>query len=141
MVEARVELTDLVPTLLELLGEPVPADLDGRSLAPAIASPGRRGGDPVHAHLDLDGRRFDAAIEGEFKLIRRLPAGPAGRRLFDLAADPGEQRDLADERRVTAGWLESLLLARSRPRGVLAAAEATPDEELAERLRALGYVD
>jgi hypothetical protein len=42
---------------------------------------------------------------------------------------------------VTAGLLESLLLARRRPVAVLAATEATPDEELAERLRALGYLD
>jgi arylsulfatase A-like enzyme len=141
VVETRVEQVDLIPTVLDLLGEPPPAGLDGRSLLPAIRSPRRLETAPVYAHLDLDGRRLETVIDGDLKLIRRLTAGPAGRRLFDLGADASERHDLSRERGVTAGLLESLLLARRRPVAVLAATEATPDEELAERLRALGYLD
>lgn len=140
VVDTRVEHVDLVPTILDLLGEPLPDGLDGRSLAPALAAPGRLDPSPVAAHLDLDGRRLEAVIDGDLKLIRRLSEGPAGRRLFDLAADPGERHDLARARRVTAGLLDSLLMAR-RPQAAFAATEAAPDDELAERLRALGYLD
>ncbi|MFB2119980.1 sulfatase [Parapedobacter sp. 2B3] len=39
--DALVELVDIYPTLLELAGLPIPDDLDGTSMAPLIAEPGR----------------------------------------------------------------------------------------------------
>jgi hypothetical protein len=63
--------------------------------------------------------------------------------LYDLAADPGETRDLAAER---PAELRRLLadLRRFRAAGEAAAAEARGvelDEKIEEELRALGYVE
>jgi Flp pilus assembly protein TadD len=73
--------------------------------------------------------------QGDWKLV-----DGARPRLFDLAADPAEQRDLAeaDPARVTA-MRRALrdLTATSRPDG---SAAATVDDDTADALAALGYV-
>jgi hypothetical protein len=89
--------------------------------------------------FDVTGR-FRAVIDGTWKLV--FTPGQTGDLeydLFDLAADPGERRDLYAEdhpraralRALLAGWL------RDAP----AAGRATPSASDLERLRALGYVE
>lgn len=56
----------------------------------------------------------------------------------DLVAASARARVRREIGRIDVG---TPLLARRRPAGVLAAAQGTPDDELAERLRALGYLD
>jgi arylsulfatase A-like enzyme len=100
-VAARVTLTDVVPTLLDVLGEPVPAGLDGRSLmgllgeAPDAALAER----PVFLSLDLawTSDRTElvrGVVSGSDKYLRRIRPEPE-ELLFDLGRDPGETDDLA----------------------------------------------
>ena len=101
-VAAPVSLIDLFPTMLELVGRPVPPS-HGRSLLPAIA----RGGDveggadrTVFAALvgpdpQHDLRRY-AIRSGALEFHRDEDAGVEG--LFDLDADPEEMHDLSGER-------------------------------------------
>ncbi|HEX9669154.1 MAG TPA: hypothetical protein VGC93_06675, partial [Thermoanaerobaculia bacterium] len=94
---------------------------------------------PAYSHLDLDGRFAESLVEGRFKILcedRRVIAC----RLFDLAADPGERRDLAVERPVLAGYLEQRLRTLRKPEVALEAVAAEVDDALAEHLRALGYL-
>jgi arylsulfatase A-like enzyme len=82
-----VESVDLFPTRLEALGLPALPGRDGISLLPRLE--GRPPGQPAYALVEfLDGQR--ALRVGKWKLL--ASAGGA-RRLFDLEADPGEQRD------------------------------------------------
>jgi arylsulfatase A-like enzyme len=100
VVDAPVSSPDFFPTLLEAAGaKPQPGQtLDGLSLMPLL----RGGALPERAlfwhypHYGNQGGAPGAAIRrGDWKLIEWLEDGRA--ELFDLAADPGEQLDLAAE--------------------------------------------
>jgi len=61
--------------------------------------------------------------------------------LYDLAADPAELEDLSRTRQVAGGYFLSSLQAAVLDRPVcLETSEAVLDEELADRLRAMGYI-
>ncbi len=101
-----VELVDLLPTLLDLAGLPMPPDLHGRSLGGLARDlPGARGRDVVVGEY-LENEEA-MARSARYKLIvgtgarRRLDGYETGRplpgpseRLYDLEADPDETTDL-----------------------------------------------
>jgi arylsulfatase A-like enzyme/predicted Zn-dependent protease len=135
-----VRIVDVMPTVLDLLGVPVPAAVQGRSLVPLT-----RG-----EHLELPALseswfpRFhygwgDLASlrDGRYKLIRA-----PRRELYDLADDPTEERDLASSQPARADSMERALAAmQSRVGGAgLPHGPQRIDSESEERLEALGYV-
>ncbi|HVS16436.1 MAG TPA: sulfatase [Thermoanaerobaculia bacterium] len=142
-----VQQSDLVPTVLEVVGAPPAEGLQGRALFRREhrgALRGERVERAAFAILDLDGIRGEAVLAGDRKLIRNLAA--AGRRprrleLYRLADDPGERSELSLSEAVWAGFLEAQLRSRRSlwPAG-LAGEEAVIDAQLEEELRALGYV-
>lgn len=95
-------VTDIVPTLLELTGTTgaTPSGkhpIGGRSLVPALRDVA------VDIHPPQEAIGFETAghagvFKGGYKLVRvGAPDGDGQWRLFDLAKDPGETRDLAAE--------------------------------------------
>jgi arylsulfatase A-like enzyme len=151
-VRTPVSLVDVAPTILSLAGAPVPSGLDGVDLVPLLrggadddlaarpiwaeATGGEVYGPPLDAVYPL----YRAVREGRFKLVHDARTGASA--LYDLASDPGERVDVADEHPAVAARLEAILLARhaesagSEPGG--RAVELDPEERA--RLRALGYV-
>ncbi|HEY7775600.1 MAG TPA: sulfatase/phosphatase domain-containing protein, partial [Kineobactrum sp.] len=99
--EQRVMLTDITPTVFELTGSgalrPPEGAITGRSLVPLL----RGQVDSLYAAdepivIEITGNI--AVLKGDFKLVRTLhPLGDGSWRLFDLAQDPGETRDLYTE--------------------------------------------
>jgi choline-sulfatase len=95
-VDTPVMLIDVAPTLLELMGVPAPASFQGRSLAPALAGQPLPPRD-VHAEL-LPYPNFDVSIDmlvlgdGSAKILRNATDDIV--EVFDLNADPGEQKNL-----------------------------------------------
>ena len=86
-------LLDLFPTLCDLTGLPIPETVEGRSLAPVLQDPDVRVRDSVYAAF----RHFQRGLRtGEWKLIRYHVGGKDTTQLFDLAGDPLETRNLAD---------------------------------------------
>ncbi|MCU0253119.1 MAG: sulfatase [Acidobacteria bacterium] len=137
--EARpVSNTDLYPTLLDAARLPRPPGLD----RPGLLTPGTPDGSVL---LELSRTEtVEAGVRvGRHKLIRRL-APQADLELYDLGADPQEQRDLAD---TEAALRDRLAAALQRaldavPARAGEASETVPaDPELIERLRSLGYLD
>lgn len=103
---------DLFPTLLELAGRPLTADLDAVSLLPVLrgeqsAAPRelyfvRREGGPQYG-----GKSYEALIRGDWKLLQNSPYGPL--ELYNLKDDPQETRDLARSQRQVFNELSAAL--------------------------------
>lgn len=135
-----VSLTDLLPTLLEAAGLPVPGDLDGRSLWPVLRGAGRASGRRLAAQGNLYGERGqETVILWPWKRIVSPGSGRA--ELFDLQSDPGESRDLErlrmeEARRLEAARRDLGLASRGRVEGAVPPVDA----EAAAELRALGYL-
>ncbi len=97
-----VELVDVLPTILEAAGIPVPATLPGRSL---FSPPGRRGSFSEH-HGPHDHTSAYMWRTATAKLIL-YPVSPSNDRntcapqsqgeLYDLESDPGERRNLYED--------------------------------------------
>jgi arylsulfatase A-like enzyme len=141
-IATPVSHVDLLPTLLDLTGLPIPPGLDGVSLAPLLLGAEDEGDRPERAlYAELgDGR---AIRRGERKLIRMERNGTR-EEAYDLAADPGERRPVAER----PPWVRALaaeLAAFADAAVPLEPATADelpppPDPHLEEQLRALGYV-
>jgi arylsulfatase A-like enzyme len=93
-----VGLEDVMPTLLELAGVAKPPSVDGRSLVPGLrgsAAPVRAWLHFEHAPIYSAEQGFHALTDGRHKYIWRPNSGRE--QVFDLAADPREENDLAAE--------------------------------------------
>jgi arylsulfatase A-like enzyme len=139
-LQNAVQQVDLVPTVLDFLGEPLPRDLPGRSLYRLVESAGTF--DPVvSSYLHSDGREVESVVYRGQKLVRTLvydrEAPPFA--LFDLANDGGETKNLLEMQRPAFDFLDSLLR-RPVEGPELAAVPAAIDEATRRRLEALGYI-
>lgn len=109
VVDAFTEAVDLMPTMLDWLGLPVPPSCNGVSLRPLLAGPAPIGWrDAVHFEYDLRGGwpepsslPIGAAPEvgpmaamrtASWKYVHLTGLPPV---LYDLSADPGEMRNVA----------------------------------------------
>lgn len=153
-VDAPVSLLDVAPTLADLAGVPAPdGAFEGTSLLPRLE--GRAVGDePFVPSIRLNRKKYFrpwkesrgdhnlVVRDGRWKAIWNVE--PDTIELYDLAADPGESRDLHAAHPDVAARL------RERARDYLERCSARrsktgPPEKISnealERLRALGYVD
>ena len=99
VVEAPVELRDLLPTFLDANGAEVPEDMDGLSLLPLLENekaPWRKYIDIEHAAAYWEDNYWCALTDGKVKYIWFFRTGQE--QLFDLSGDPNELHDLSKER-------------------------------------------
>jgi len=110
-VAEPVELTDVMPTLLDLAGAPPPEGLRGLSLL-ALADPEREPpaaprplyAETFHPHLRFGWSGLTSLILGRHHYVEGTD-----RELFDLVADPAERRDLLREEREAYARLRDAL--------------------------------
>ncbi len=133
-VDEPVSLVDIAPTILALLGEPIPNDMRGTVL-PGVGLDGQHQARPVFVVCD------DTVMvrDGSTKLITsRSAAFPD--ELYDLAADPAEASNVVGD---TTRLARLKTLANGFEQTLSAAARSTTapqlDDATKERLRALGY--
>jgi arylsulfatase A-like enzyme len=103
--------TDLYPTILESIGAGGSSDqpCDGVSLLPLLMGEGEIDRDALYWHYPHYHRTkpYGSVRRGPWKLIEYYEDGR--RQLFNLAADPSEQEDLAEERPSKVNELGQLL--------------------------------
>jgi choline-sulfatase len=90
-VEAQVRTTDIMPSILELLGIPAPARLDGESLGPLLAGT-RAAPRTVFGETDYPLRFGWAPLRSVRREGFKFIEAPKPE-LYDLKADPGELRN------------------------------------------------
>ena len=134
-----VQLTDVLPLILERLAIPLPSAIQGAP-PPDVGHPIVA---EVYPRADVD--RFStgswrALIEGDLKLLWN---SLGDHRLFDLGADPGESANLVESRPDRAAAMEATLLRylESLPAPHAPGPEGEIDAETREALRELGYIE
>jgi arylsulfatase A-like enzyme len=150
---------DLMPTLLELLGQPPQEAVEGVSFAGALAAGTHPERGPVFAQATKPHRRryergrawrnadkCRGVWEANWKLLHCPLRGRSGglRELYDLSKDPDEQLDLlgsedAASRGTESRLADDLAAWSGRPNPLPTIVEES--EEVIEELRALGYLD
>ena len=162
VVEPTVQIIDVMPTLLDLSGLPVPEAAQGRTLVPLFSS--SSGGTLKAAaagRLAITEKAVTketgappprdtesaAIVSGPWKLIHntKRPAGAREFELYDHARDPLDRNDVATQQpevvqrlsRELAAWRTAAARARLKPDAE--SAGSLSKEEL-ERLRSLGYI-
>lgn len=153
-IDTQVRLTDVAPTLLELAGIEPPAAGAGRSLVPLLD--GAREADreaTIYATFANRGLALRLGRRAKYLFNNSAWESLWGRQaLFDLAADPGESRDLAATgadvepltrraKAVSDGVQGALRIAFSNPssrplRGTLAGSALQPNRLSSPRLPA-----
>jgi len=139
----RVSLVDVAPTILDILGLEFPGPTDGRSLVAHMQGKGPRPDWPIyaesaHGKITRQWSQISGVYSGRWKYI--LAPTPE---LYDLSADPGEERNLAATQPSQAEKMKSELVALVTSPGVVAGSSARfeMDADAEDRLRSLGYVD
>jgi len=105
VVDGQVELIDVTPTVLNLLDIPVPARMRGTDLGPWLATPPAPADRLPPAFAELEDKRM--VVLGREKLLCDLHWGFCA--YYDLAADPHERHNLAEERPARAAFMRGLL--------------------------------
>lgn len=151
-VPQTVELIDVMPTVLSLLGVAAPAEQHGRSLVPYLERPGG-GGAGKPAFSEYGASSIHTVVRGDWKLVDNpdgfdpvcLPDAPPhhypiGRsELYDLTKDPREQKNLAAANPALATELARLI--RQRFSGLTRRRhQQEVPEKTRKELKALGYV-
>ena len=137
VVVEPVRHVDILPTVLDAIGAPLPTALDGRSLlalaAGGAAAPAATYFESLSASINRGWAPLYGVSRGSLKYID-LPIPE----LYDLAVDATESHDLAPSRPGDVRELQRLLAAlRAEDRPAVPARE---NADTREQLRSLGYL-
>jgi tetratricopeptide (TPR) repeat protein len=141
VVAEQVRAIDLVPTLCEMLGIGLPANVDGEGLMPLLRGGSRPHAPPSYAEtyygrLHFGWSELRSLRTGSWKAIDAPRA-----ELYDLRSDPAERQNVYATRRSIA---DRMIAEASRQaadlEGPAFGVSNQPDSETLQRLRSLGYV-
>jgi tetratricopeptide (TPR) repeat protein len=139
-VPDQVRIVDVLPTVLDLIGVPAPAGVQGASLRPVLS--GQRQellafSETWYPRFHYGWSELQAVRDGAYKFI----LAPT-RELYDVAKDPGELTNLATTDPARADRMERALraLVAETSRADAAKGPQPVDAAAEQKLRALGYV-
>ncbi len=147
-VPARVGMTDILPTILDLLDLPPVEGIQGKSLAgyldgsvPAETLNAQRMGEPLYAEsisprLSHGYGELRALYLGDYKYIY----GPR-KELYEVTRDHAELENLVASKPEVAAEMEKKLAAYIKANAALEPAQVVPmSDETARKLMSLGYL-
>ncbi|MCU1231101.1 MAG: Arylsulfatase [Acidobacteria bacterium] len=132
-VDRHVQLIDVVPTALKVVGAEVPETLKGMSLleTPNDAAPRRIYSETLFPRIHFGWSELRSLVDARHQYIEAPKP-----ELYDFIADPREQKNvLNDERRVYTQLRDAMA-----PLRTAATAPTNVDPEEAAKLAALGYI-
>lgn len=150
-VESQVQLTDVMPTILEILNIPLIENIDGLSLMPLIKE-GKKirkytFAESVGSYFDQNKRSYIKGIKGKWRMVRtnewKLIYIPHPEKdiyeLYNLKNDPGETKNLIGKEKEISKSLREELFKWMKE------SKEEEDIDLTEKskrlLRKLGYMD
>jgi arylsulfatase A-like enzyme/Tfp pilus assembly protein PilF len=141
-VDARVGLVDVLPTILEATGAPVPKAVQGKSLAPMMTqSPKALPDRAAYAESDYPQKAYGWSALRALRASKYLFVEAPRKELYDESADPGAEHDLSSTSAAVTGTLTAQLHKfRQQTSNSKTALKAGVDPEQEAKLRALGYV-
>jgi arylsulfatase A-like enzyme len=145
-VENRVELVDVLPTLLQTVGIAVPAEVQGESLLGMMKveekSEGEKSLDrPAYAETDYPHVAFGWGAERSLRTGKYLYIQAPRSELYDQTTDPNAVHDLAKTSTAVSSTLaEQLTALRAKTSNNREAPKASVDPTAQEKLAALGYM-
>ena len=143
-IETRVGLVDVMPTILEAVGVAVPREVQGESMMGMMTSKtaSAEGADrPEYAETDYAQRTLGWSSLRALRSGKYLYIKAPRPELYDQAADPKAERDLASASSAVATTLAGQLDAfRQETGSSREAPNATIAPEAQAKLAALGYV-
>jgi choline-sulfatase len=139
-IDGTVRSEDVMPTILELLGDRPPDAIEGRSLVRLLTGSSAdlnldAYSESLYARNHYGWSELRALRSGRFKYI-----GTTRPELYDLERDPGERRNLYSDRRALAERMAAELDRLAEEDESAGAGPSTVDPETRERLAALGYI-
>jgi arylsulfatase A-like enzyme len=143
VVDESVSLTDLMPTILAVLGYPAPKHIQGRSLLKAApeAGIGVISETFVHPLISTWTPRFQRSEQAIFSgPLKFIQSSREDRELYDLAQDPNEEHNLYGSQSTDGFQLKLVQYLKAAAADYRKQAQAQAGSGSIEKLRALGYV-
>jgi arylsulfatase A-like enzyme len=113
VIQGPVQTIDLLPTVLRGLGVPVRPRIRGRDVGPLLVGPAPDHDDAALAYAETDDQVMLA--RGSLRLVCQRKLGAC--RLYDVATDPVQRRDLASEQPQTVREMRQELQALNASHG------------------------
>ncbi len=146
-VENRAELVDVLPTLLQVAGIDVPAEVQGESLLglmkPVAEGAGDAGGwrdHPAYAETDYPHTAFGWSGERSLRTGKYLYVQAPRKELYDLMTHPDAGHDVSGKlTAITSTLADQVNAFRAKTSSSREAPKAVVDPTAQEKLAALGY--
>lgn len=148
-IDNRVELIDVMPTVLQELNVEIPAAVQGQSLLDLIKAPTGKGtavpeawrDRPAYSQADYPHVAYGWSALQAMRTGKYLYVQAPKRELYDQAADPKEEHNVAGESTAVADALGSRIEAfRQKTTNQREFQKVVVDPSTQEKLAALGYV-
>ncbi len=145
IVNARAQLVDVLPTILEIVGVAGPSSIQGRSLLPLMKqTAGKASGlddRPAYAEADYPRLAYGWSALRALRTGKYLFVQAPRPELYETSKDPAEQHDLAPSSPAVARTLAAQVTAfREKTRSSDGTSSVNLDPEQVEQVSALGYV-
>ena len=137
-VAARVELVDVLPTLLATIGIPVPTSVQGRSLLPLLQA--REENRSAYAETNYPFEAFGWSPLSSLRVNEYLFVYAPRPELYDTTLDPSEQHNLAPTSHAMRDTLAAELEEFRKKTGNSKTAATDLNAQQTDQLRALGYM-